>query len=230
MARPPAQRQRSIARSFSLVAEIGWLASIKALKTAEVHVGFQSRCRDWVVGEVATSVRSSSSSKFQSRCRDWVVGEPTLGRGAGAEVKFQSRCRDWVVGERQGAALQFWEHQVSVSLPRLGGWRARLQRPRPNRRQVSVSLPRLGGWRDPGASVLHLGSRVSVSLPRLGGWRVEQLPLTLQGINVSVSLPRLGGWREGVTTTAASKKIKFQSRCRDWVVGELGGVGRGLLI
>ncbi len=37
--------------SFSLVAEIGWLASFPVLFVGSLFILFQSRCRDWVVGE-----------------------------------------------------------------------------------------------------------------------------------------------------------------------------------
>ncbi len=43
--------------SFSLVAEIGWLAS------------------EWVIGRLPTC------DMFQSRCRDWVVGESSRAGG-----------------------------------------------------------------------------------------------------------------------------------------------------
>ncbi len=37
---------------------------------------------------------------FQSRCRDWVVGEIKPGTSIALHLfVFQSRCRDWVVGE-----------------------------------------------------------------------------------------------------------------------------------
>ncbi len=39
--------------SFSLVAEIGWLASPFTESWLDAPKGFQSRCRDWVVGENA---------------------------------------------------------------------------------------------------------------------------------------------------------------------------------
>ncbi len=37
---------------------------------------------------------------------------------------FQSRCRDWVVGETGEPTVPDPDLPVSVSLPRLGGWRA----------------------------------------------------------------------------------------------------------
>ncbi len=86
---------------FSLVAEIGWLASRAWVETSRRYSPFQSRCRDWVVGETPTNT-------------------PNRGR----MFWFQSRCRDWVVGEEIRARLARDKRIVSVSLPRLGGWRA----------------------------------------------------------------------------------------------------------
>ncbi len=60
---------------FSLVAEIGWLASSQEFNFNIDGFEFQSRCRDWVVGEVSPAMLPSSRGRFQSRCRDWVVGE-----------------------------------------------------------------------------------------------------------------------------------------------------------
>ncbi len=135
---------------------------------------------------------------------------------------------------------------VSVSLPRLGGWRGAGIGSLKIEEVVSVSLPRLGGWRvgrvpSFGASIQF----VSVSLPRLGGWRAQltaisqrpsqcfslvaeigwlaSQPLCRRGATappVSVSLPRLGGWRVPLFGPSALP-MAFQSRCRDWVVGEL---------
>ncbi len=39
--------------------------------------------------------------------------------------------------------------------------------------------------------------------------------------SVSVSLPRLGGWRDPNTLPVGVELDRFQSRCRDWVVGEM---------
>ncbi len=61
---------------------------------------------------------------------------------------------------------------------------------------------------------------VSVSLPRLGGWRVLSFGAIVGEDEVSVSLPRLGGWRAVVQTDNGLNFAVFQSRCRDWVVGE----------
>ncbi len=61
-------------RCFSLVAEIGWLASTVQNQGQSVFSPFQSRCRDWVVGEQACD-QAVDRFMFQSRCRDWVVGE-----------------------------------------------------------------------------------------------------------------------------------------------------------
>ena len=94
-------RHRPQGQSFSLVAEIGWLASSRSLDVAKQPGAFQSRCRDWVVGEGPAAGPAAGHRTFQSRCRDWVVGE--LG-------KVHLRALNAVV--------------VSVSLPRLGGWRA----------------------------------------------------------------------------------------------------------
>ncbi len=184
---------------------------------------FQSRCRDWVVGELAFGSSASAqtvsfslvaeigwlarvawvhqlsrSTVFQSRCRDWVVGEDASPRLRNSIFKFQSRCRDWVVGERQ------WKRALI------------------GRQHVSVSLPRLGGWRGYGGIHGPLWQKVSVSLPRLGGWRgLADHPQVLARLPVSVSLPRLGGWRVLSLRGEAGWRIKFQSRCRDWVVGEM---------
>ncbi len=62
--------------------------------------------------------------------------------------------------------------------------------------------------------------RVSVSLPRLGGWRVHCTTVAEVKARVSVSLPRLGGWRVWPTCSTSVISRTFQSRCRDWVVGE----------
>ncbi len=45
---PPQTENRS---GFSLVAEIGWLASLTDDASNPSATVFQSRCRDWVVGE-----------------------------------------------------------------------------------------------------------------------------------------------------------------------------------
>ncbi len=42
---------RRLIDSFSLVAEIGWLASVGTKAQTGIYGLFQSRCRDWVVGE-----------------------------------------------------------------------------------------------------------------------------------------------------------------------------------
>ncbi len=91
---------------------------------------------------------------FQSRCRDLGVGELATGGGlVDRKLQFQSRCRDLGVGERL------------MKLPGIGVW------------EVSVSLPRFGGWRGWKAlKGLHL-IQVSVSLPRFGGWRACPLKL-----------------------------------------------------
>ncbi len=63
-------------RRFSLVAEIGWLASQRFRSNFQETAMFQSRCRDWVVGEEEVlGLVSPLMGAFQSRCRDWVVGE-----------------------------------------------------------------------------------------------------------------------------------------------------------
>ncbi len=60
---------------------------------------FQSRCRDWVVGESGNAYGFDVVFEFQSRCRDWVVGEKATFVPVTIRRLFQSRCRDWVVGE-----------------------------------------------------------------------------------------------------------------------------------
>ncbi len=86
---------------------------------------------------------------------------------------------------------------------------------------VSVSLPRLGGWR-----VLNIiGFRLTVigfSLVAEIGWLASLETSCHLGplIHVSVSLPRLGGWRDKFIGHCYVNHCTFQSRCRDWVVGE----------
>ncbi len=46
-----------------------------------------------------------------------MANQPTI------EFRFQSRCRDWVVGEKKLTFVMAAVIVVSVSLPRLGGWR-----------------------------------------------------------------------------------------------------------
>ncbi len=53
----------------------------------------------------------------------WLASEKTK-NFKGLPVMFQSRCRDWVVGETGGEKGAEGARGVSVSLPRLGGWRA----------------------------------------------------------------------------------------------------------
>ncbi len=61
---------------------------------------------------------------FQSRCRDWVVGEPFEASSPPVGARFQSRCRDWVVGERILSLIQFWLlHRFSLVAEI--GWLAR---------------------------------------------------------------------------------------------------------
>ncbi len=160
--------------SFSLVAEIGWLArktlwnndeSIWNVSVSLPRLGgwregmyteyfnfwkFQSRCRDWVVGENLSPNRYRSpypvsvslprlggwrgsgvvpslslSSKFQSRCRDWVVGEFQPPWRLLPSFTFQSRCRDWVVGE-SNRLIAHTRPSSSFSLVAEIGWLASL--------------------------------------------------------------------------------------------------------
>ena len=101
-----------------------------------------------MVGEAGTALAPAGTAAFQSRCRDWVVGELgescpratyprcfslvaeigwlariKIGWEKDRETKFQSRCRDWVVGEMIMESPTKLKLPVSVSLPRLGGWR-----------------------------------------------------------------------------------------------------------
>ncbi len=69
---------------------------------------FQSRCRDWVVGEWGRLLRKLLVPLFQSRCRDWVVGEHGFNPNSAQLFKFQSRCRDWVVGESVEVLCRLW--------------------------------------------------------------------------------------------------------------------------
>ncbi len=158
--------------SFSLVAEIGWLAREINVAQLQQEREFQSRCRDWVVGEPCNArLQDLLKSLFQSRCRDWVVGEPASpkmndnGNGFSlvAEIgwlarghcqtkthyysSFQSRCRDWVVGEQ---GIRGERGFSGAFQSRCRDWvvgEIRHQQPRAPRDVVSVSLPRLGGWR-----------------------------------------------------------------------------------
>ncbi len=77
-----------------------------------------------MVGEAPTAVAVVKVETFQSRCRDWVVGEASKTPKRRQKTVFQSRCRDWVVGEEHATAVKRIPWEVSVSLPRLGGWRA----------------------------------------------------------------------------------------------------------
>ncbi len=85
--------------SFSLVAEIGWLASLTWRMLSCALARFS------LVAEIGWLAREGIFSgalpfhEFQSRCRDWVVGEATLPNAQTGPLRFQSRCRDWVVGE-----------------------------------------------------------------------------------------------------------------------------------
>ncbi len=88
-----------ISLCFSLVAEIGWLASQYFGRGKRADKPFQSRCRDWVVGENSRDKRSPPSSRFSLVAEiGWLArGDP--GRRETPTARFQSRCRDWVVGE-----------------------------------------------------------------------------------------------------------------------------------
>ncbi len=134
---------------FSLVAEIGWLASLleRVRRGPQKSVSVSlPRLGGWRASQLCELERQQYP--FQSRCRDWVVGESSswskTGRSSGL---FQSRCRDWVVGEARIPSAKTEGRYVSVSLPRLGGWRVALHSLRNVVLVVSVSLPRLGGWR-----------------------------------------------------------------------------------
>ncbi len=85
---------------FSLVAEIGWLASRAHFSFCEILV-----LRFSLVAEIGWLARIVERAVY---------------------VDFRP---------------------VSVSLPRLGGWRAFSQDDYAKSKGVSVSLPRLGGWR-----------------------------------------------------------------------------------
>ncbi len=138
---------------FSLVAEIWGLASMLPSLGWFLRQGlFQSRCRDLGVGERhwcllwrTRSLVSVSLPRFGGwRGTTW---NPTNGkRGSSfslvAEIwglarchwrgmssrcrSFQSRCRDLGVGESHQGDCRKASLGVSVSLPRFGGWRARM--------------------------------------------------------------------------------------------------------
>ena len=85
---------------FSLVAEIGWLASSSMGRPSEIVSGFS------LVAEIGWLASKIFSGTFETK------------------EEFQSRCRDWVVGEGHLRQSTNGGQLVSVSLPRLGGWRA----------------------------------------------------------------------------------------------------------
>ncbi len=134
--------------SFSLVAEIGWLA------------------------RVASECPAQPLGLFQSRCRDWVVGEPE--------------------SSAEGKAIGI----VSVSLPRLGGWRVMTWlclMPSP----ASFSLVAEIGW------LARIGAPMATALRR--------------GFSLVAEI----GWLASAPVLCHSSALGwFQSRCRDWVVGE----------
>ncbi len=185
-------------RCFSLVAEIGWLASLKSYRETDKTLVFQSRCRDWVVGENLHSCRYEGFAQFQSRCRDWVVGELNFHR-----LIFSATPRFSLVAEI-GWLASFcccrWNYSftpVSVSLPRLGGWRGN----KPcgtGKPTTSFSLVAEIGW------LARLFSRLK-SRPHL------------------MFQSRCRDWVVGehAIEVCPRRCDAFQSRCRDWVVGEL---------
>ncbi len=146
------------------------------------------------------------------------------------------------------SAMALTRSCVSVSLPRLGGWRAGLRwLMGTGNLYVSVSLPRLGGWRDSTLAVTGLCNQTSCfSLVAEIGWLASRHSLAAACLHkefqsrcrdwvvgepassnhlpscclVSVSLPRLGGWRVIDQCPNIKRATMFQSRCRDWVVGE----------
>ncbi len=89
---------------FSLVAEIGWLASCSARTTFSASPCFSLVAEIGWLASISASNRTISWHLFQSRCRDWVVGESNNGCPNIWPCSFQSRCRDWVVGERESIA------------------------------------------------------------------------------------------------------------------------------
>ncbi len=151
-----------------------------------------------------------------------MVGESDLLLiGVKNDCMFQSRCRDWVVGEFEIVSGDRENLSVSVSLPRLGGWRA-VEADKKDSNGPFQS--RCRDWVVGEAERLKSAFRnywVSVSLPRLGGWRGLWVSAPAGQRRVSVSLPRLGGWRAiNFDRARKSDDRQFQSRCRDWVVGE----------
>ncbi len=91
-------RRRTDAR-FSLVAEIGWLARFNPPQIGALKISFS------LVAEIG-----------------WLASDDEK-EPAYILYKFQSRCRDWVVGEMAPRFSERPPLRVSVSLPRLGGWR-----------------------------------------------------------------------------------------------------------
>ncbi len=66
---------------FSLVAEIGWLASNELLTTSDLLPGFSLVAEiGWLARYPTTGDNAHRIDTFQSRCRDWVVGEIRYGQ------------------------------------------------------------------------------------------------------------------------------------------------------
>ncbi len=88
------------------------------------------------------------------------------------------------------------------------------------RASVSVSLPRLGGWRVKDIVQRGTHQRVSVSLPRLGGWRAHFRPWPSPSIR-GFSLVAEIGWLARV-----AKPVFYGTRQCFSLVAEIGWLAR----
>ncbi len=205
---------------------------------------FQSRCRDWVVGEGKESAQIIVTSKFQSRCRDWVVGESPIGLDSPSIAQFQSRCRDWVVGELLGVwrcHFQFWKFQSrcrdwvvgesntpgggerphGFSLVAEIGWLAR-SRACPMSSKSRLFQSRCRDW-VVGENIGKVPSTFwsGFSLVAEIGWLARTSDLGQAKAASCFSLVAEIGWLARISNCRMDgTRSMFQSRCRDWVVGE----------
>ncbi len=191
--------QRPTIFGFSLVAEIGWLARI---------VFFQAS-----INFLAVSVSLPRLGGWRAR---WNLGAAflTLGFSLVAEI-------GWLASQYLSQA-PIQTQVVSVSLPRLGGWRA-LVKNVDMVHSTSFSLVAEIGWLARSSEVFMSHSASCFSLVAEIGWLASLSRCNYNSLLsiVSVSLPRLGGWRANVTWNDPEDFYRFQSRCRDWVVGKI---------